>query len=453
MLSNDSRGVRVCALALLVFATGSLVGCHNEASSAGASASAAPAPAEANGGSDPAKVLALASTPGDGATDKAIARAQWVANKLPSRAAGWISLGEAWIGKARETTDPGFYLNAGACADLALRASPDDPAALDLRALVLLNDHRFEEARALAAANVARAPDDARAYGALSDALLELGRLDDAASAAQAMMDLKPNAAAYSRAAHLRWMHGDAAGAERAMRAAIDATAPGHGSEARGWTLTDAAMVFWHQGDYDGAEAGFDKALDTLPDYPPALVGKARVLLARGEGGAASGLLARAYARSPLVETAWLLGDARSLAADEAGARQAYDLVERDGRRIDPRTLSLFESTKGRDAASALELAERERATRDDPYTEDAYAWALYRSGRLTDARRAIDAATRWGTPDARFIYHAGAIRLAQGERASGRALVARAIALNPKFDLVAADEAHRLIEGLHASR
>jgi tetratricopeptide (TPR) repeat protein len=397
-------------------------------------------------------VLALASTHGDGETDRLIAHDEALATKLPSKAESWTLLGSAWVRKARESSDPGYYLNANACADLALRASPRDSAALDLRAMVLLNEHRFDEARALSESVVGRITDDAIAYGTLSDALLELGRIDLAATAAQAMMDLKPNAASYSRAAHLRWIHGDVAGAERIMREAIDSTAPGPHSEARAWVLTDAAMIFWHHGDYDGADAGFELALASMADYPPALVGKARVRLARGDGAGAATQLERAYAKSPLVETAWLLGDARALGKDDALARAAYDLVERDGRRIDPRTLSLFESTKGRDASDALGLAERERTTRDDAYTEDAYAWALYRSGRFADARRASDTATRWGTPDARFIYHAGAIRMAQGDVAGGRGLVERALALNPRFDVTAVPEARRLLERDHGS-
>jgi tetratricopeptide (TPR) repeat protein len=396
-------------------------------------------------------VLALASTTGGGPADRAIVRAESVAARNSSKADAWTLLGQAWIGKARESSDPGYYLNASACADLALRASPDDGTALDLRAMVLLSQHRFEEARVLAATNVAKTPDDATAYGVLSDALLELGRLPEAVSATQSMMDLKPNAASYSRTARLRWLRGDVAGAERVLRDAIDATAPGPGSEPRAWVLVDAAMLFWHQGDYDGADAGFDLALRALADYPPALVGKARVRLAKDDGAGAAELLARAYARSPLAETAWLLGDARSLLGDDAGAREAYGRVEREGRRSDPRTLSLFESTTARDPADALALAERERAVRDDAYTEDVYAWALFRSGRLAEARRAIDAAMRWRTPEARFAYHAGAIRIAQGERASGRALVERALALNPKFDPTGAQEARRLLEEQHA--
>lgn len=402
--------------------------------------------------SDTTRVLALASTHGDAEVDRLIAHDQDIAVKLGSKPASWTSLGTAWVRKARESSDPGFYLNANACADMALRVAPDDATALDLRAMVLLNQHSFEEARSVSEGIVARAPDDSTAYGTLSDALLELGQVDAAAAAVQAMMDLKPNSASYSRAAHLRWVRGDVAGAERIMREAIDSTAPGRHSEPRAWVLTDTAMLFWHHGDYDGAEAGFELALASMADYPPALVGKARVCLAKGDGEGAAALLERAYAKSPLVETAWLLGDARTLAKDDAAASAAYELVERDGRRVDPRTLSLFESTKGLNASESLELVERERATRDDAYTEDARAWALYRNGRFADARLASDTATKWGTPDARFIYHAGAIRIAQGDAAGGRRLVERALALNSHFDLTAVPEAREMLRSVHGS-
>jgi hypothetical protein len=77
---------------------------------------------------------------------------------------------------------------------------------------------------------------------------------------------------------------------------------------------------------------------------------------------------------------------------------------------------------------------------------EDAYAWALHRAGRHTEARVAIDRALAHGTPDPRLLFHAGAIRVAQGDRDAGMILVRRALALNPAFDPVAAAEARTLL-------
>ncbi len=386
-------------------------------------------------GDSPGAKLALQRTTGSSRTDRTIDLAQAAAKKNPDNAALWIKLGHGWIRKARESADPGFYLNANACADQVLARTPDSRLALNLKALVLLNEHRFQEARTLARSIVERAADDAMAQGSLSDAELELGLYDEAATSAQAMMDLKPNLPSYSRASYLSWLRGDTQGAKQAIKLAIDSGRDRHDPEPRAWVLTQAAMIFLHEGDVEGAEAGFDMTLAWLPDYPPALVGKGRVALLRGEGARAVDLLSRAYQESPLVETAWLLGDAKGLAGDRAGALEMFAKVKSDGKKTDPRALSLFLSTRDEDHELALSLAEQEYAVRKDVYTEDARAWALFRAGRTKDALASITRARRLGTPDARLVFHEGAIRMAAGEVEKGRALVNLALTLKGGLD------------------
>jgi tetratricopeptide (TPR) repeat protein len=195
-------------------------------------------------------------------------------------------------------------------------------------------------------------------------------------------------------------------------------------------------MLFWHEGDYDGAEAGFDMALGKLKDFPPALVGKARIAMGRGELIRAGQLLETAYAQSPLIETAWLLYDDYNLQGEKQKAAALADKLEKQGRRADPRTFALFLASRRPEAArEAVEIAEEELKSRGDVYTQDTYAWALYRAGRLDEARRASDKAIALGTRDARLLFHAGKIRLAQND-ATGRALVQKAFKLNPKFDV-----------------
>jgi tetratricopeptide (TPR) repeat protein len=395
---------------------------------------------------DVAKRLALQEPHGHASVDTLIANLQRATEHNPTKGDFWVVLGRAWVRKARETTDPGFYLNAKGAAEVALDLNPNDPTALDLVGFVLLNDHRFEEARALAQRIVESHPVDPSGYGTLSDALLELGRFQEAAAAAQTMMDLKPNLPSYSRAAYLRWLQGDVETAKRTVRLAIDSGADQRDPEPRAWVLVQAAMTFWHEGDVDGAEAGFDAALAQMTDYPPALVGKGRVALARGDGAKAAEVLRQAYAASPLVETGWLLGDALALSGDEAGAKDAYVRIERTGKQSDPRTLALYWTTKGEHPAEALALAEKEKSVRGDLYTEDAYAWALYRNGRLAEARAAVDRALAQNTPDAKLIFHSGAIRIALGNTKEGRALIAHALALQPHFDVTGADEARRIL-------
>jgi tetratricopeptide (TPR) repeat protein len=378
--------------------------------------------------------------------DRRLAQLSALVRKHPQRVATLIELGRAWLWKARETSDPGYYLNADACVELALALSPGDRVALDLRTLVLLNDHRFKDARELAQTLVERDPEAPMAWGSLSDALLELGELERAERASERMLDLKPSLPSYSRAAYFKWLHGDSAAALELSRLAIDAGDDPSNPEPRAWVLVQTAMIFWHRGDLDGADAGFTSALAAIAEYAPALVGRGRVALAKGDAKRACDWLERAFRLSPLVETAWLLGEARELAGDAAGARAAFADAEREGRRSDRRTLSLFFSSRDQRAAEALDLAQKERENRGDVQTEDALAWALYRNGRFAEANAASERALRLGTEDARLIFHHGAILTALGRDEAGARLMRRALALNPHFDPYEVAEARRLL-------
>ncbi len=429
------RRALVVALAVSMFACGT----RDEQK-----APLAEVPVAAESESNQAQRLALMAPAGDSGDDRAVRTLAEAARKNPLKEDAWIALGRAWVKKARTSADPGFYLNANACADVALDLKKDSKLALDLKGLVLLNDHKFEEARAVAEKVTKMHPDDAMAFGTLSDALAELGRDEEAARAAQEMVDLKPNLPSYSRASYMQWLRGNEKGALESARLAID-SGDTKDKEPRAWVLVSAAMIFWHRGDTDGAAAGFEQALAFYPEYPPALVGKGRALLAKGDGKSAADVLGRAYKTSPLVETAWLLGDARALAGDAAGADDAYAALEKEGKKSDPRTLSLFYSTRNEKPVQALALAEEEYKTRKDIYTEDALAFALFRNGRLSEAKDAIVRARRLHTNDARILFHEGAIRIAAGEKVAGQAQVRRALALQPKFDMAGGREAATL--------
>ncbi|HET7539059.1 MAG TPA: tetratricopeptide repeat protein [Polyangiaceae bacterium] len=393
-----------------------------------------------------ARQLALQPTRENTLTDRKLQGLGALAQAAPRRSASWIELGRTWVQKARESNDPGYYSNADACVALALDVSPDDALALDLRTLVLLNDHRFREARELAEKQLAKNPESAPAWGSASDALLELGELEAAERAAEKMLDLKPNLPAYSRVSYLRWLRGNVAEARELARLAIDAGNDPRAPEPRAWMLVQAALLFWNQGDIAGADAGFQRALEVSVDYPPALVGRARVALAEHDAARAARLLEQAHRASPLVETAWLLGKARSAAGDAPGAARAYADAEREGQRSDPRTLALMLAARGIELERALTLARRERETRGDIYTDDTLAWALYRNRRFEEAKAAMVRARRWSTPDPRLLFHEGAIRLALGDTARGRRLLETALTLNPHFDVEDVAEARKLL-------
>ena len=326
--------------------------------------------------------------------------------------------------------------------------APGHRAALGLRALVLLDQHRFSAARTQARAILSREPQDLLALAVLSDAALEMGDVPEAMQAAQTLVDLKPGLAAYGRAAHLRWTTGDVSGAKLLYARAIEAGRGARDAEPVAWMMVQAALVFWNEGDLDGALAGANQALGLVPGYPPALVVEARCRLALGDRREAIRLLERADEARPSLETRWLLADARREAGDVPGAERLEARMVREGRQSDPLMLGLFLATRGRDLGEAVRLLEAEHRARPGVAVEEAYAWALHRAGRLAEARAAIDRATAHGTPDPRLLYHAGAIRLAEGRTEEGRALIRTALALNPHFDPGVAVEARASLDG-----
>src|SRR6185295_4711873 len=114
------------------------------------------------------------------------------------------------------------------------------------------------------------------------------------ANAAQKLIDLRPDMSSYSRASYLRWLQGDRTNAKRFIRYALngrDARDP----EPTAWTLAQAGTLYWNEGDYEGADLVFTEALNWLPNYPAALVGRARVALSRNQPKSAVDFLEKAY--------------------------------------------------------------------------------------------------------------------------------------------------------------
>ena len=271
----------------------------------------------------PTQRLALAKLSGSDGADRAVSEAQDTARANVAKAESWVVLGHAWIRKARESNDPGFYLNADAAAEVVLEKLPDNRLALDIRGLVLMNGHKFEEARALAQSIVDKHADDPMAWGTLSDALLEMGRYEEATNAAQQMIDLKPNLPSYSRASYLQWIHGEITASKSTVKQAMDAgRAAKRDPEPGAWVWVQAATIFWNESDFEAAEAGADGALERISTFPAANVLKGRLAMSRGEPRRAVELFERAYKLSPLAETAWLLGDAKEMAGDKEAPRR-----------------------------------------------------------------------------------------------------------------------------------
>jgi tetratricopeptide (TPR) repeat protein len=349
-------------------------------------------------------------------------------------------LASAYLLRARETGDPGYYTRADG---LLLRANDSRPGNVDT--LVSLSSlaavrHEFEEAAAWAEQAVTSGPRRPAAWGALTDALVELGRYDAAADAAQRMVDLRPDQASFSRVSYLRELHGDLPGATVAMNDAVEAGAPF--SEATAWSEVQLGHLYFAHGDARAAERAYESAARRIDGYPHARAGLARVRVAQADLAGAARLYEQAAATLPIPEFIIALGEVYELLGDDVRSAQQYELVgamqrlmAAEGVRTDL-DLALFRADHDLDSAGALEAARAEYAVRPNVIVASSLAWIEYKHGLLESARQHSAESLRLGTQDPLLLYRAGVIAQESGDLRLGHDLLRRSSELNPSFSV-----------------
>ena len=358
--------------------------------------------------------LVLALHAGDGAIDRDIRRCQEQIRHQSHPEATLERLGWLFVAKARESFDPGFYKLAEQSAAAIERRDPRSSDALLLRGHALHAMHRFHEAEPMAR-ELASRRGLALDYGLLGDVLADLGRVGEAADAYQQMIDLKPDPPGYARAAHIRWLRGDLAGALELYRMAARG-ASAHDPESAAWLHVRLALCLW-QGD-ELAEAGraIEIALRFQPTYAPALLLRGRMLLSAAKTEEAIVPLREAARLNPLPDYHWVLAEALRAVHRTEEAEKVTQLLTVSGAGADPRTFALYLATRQERPELAVRLARRELQDRSDVLTHDALAWALSAAGQHAEARREIALALAEGTKDARLFFHAAAIAARAGQ-------------------------------------
>jgi tetratricopeptide (TPR) repeat protein len=388
----------------------------------------------------------LASGFAVGDTEGLVRQLQGGLRASPNNVRGLGLLGLAYQQRARETGDPAWYVKSGGVLRRALRLAPKDLVATTGLGSLELSRHRFAEALALGRRAVAISPSTAAGYGVVGDALVELGRYDEAFRAFDRLANLKPGLAAYARVSYARELRGDREGAVEAMRLA--GTAAIGQREPTAWVQVQLGKLEWNRGRYGGAAAYYRAALRTQPGYVQALDALAQVEAARGRYAHAIALERRAQQTIPLPQFAGFLGDLQRAAGMPREARQSYALVgvidrllRANGVRTDLE-LALFRADHG---SASLELARRAQHARPSIDGDDVLAWTLQRSGRCKEALVYSRRALRLGTRDALKFFHRGMIERCLGDRVEARMWFRRAVALNPHFSVLWAPVARRL--------
>jgi len=322
-----------------------------------------------------------------------------------------VLLADALMRAARVEADATLPLEAERVLRATLRHGTDYAARRMLSA-VYLSQHRFRDALELALRAQRDEPQDAWNYATAGDALVELGRYDEAFDMFDKAVARRPDAGSYARIAYAKELTGDLQGALRVMAMAAEATAP-QDVEGRAWAHTQLGLLSLQLGRLDEAERAFQHAEFLFPDHPYALIGRVRLAVARGQYADALQLVGRAPATP---ETVAIRGDLLGVLGDSRGAESSYreaEQLERDGwtsEEPQPAALARFLAERNRSPEEAIALAERAAAERQDIHTLDALAWSYFKGGRLPEAQRAIQRATRTGTADARIRCHAAVI-------------------------------------------
>ncbi|MBA2383698.1 MAG: tetratricopeptide repeat protein [Actinobacteria bacterium] len=366
----------------------------------------------------------------------------------PTDATAKTKLGLAYQQRYRESADPTYLRRAGALFRRALALQPGDAAAAGGLAGLALSRHEFRNALVLARKAQRLAPDSADPYGALGDALLELGRYEQAFAAFDTMTRLRPSLAAYARVAYARELTGRPAAAIEAMSLALD-TSGGRG-EPVAWTLVELGKLHFNTGRLTEARAAFRTALEVLPGYVYGLDWLARTEAASGRYGRAAVHAQRAVDAVPLPQFVATLADIHRASGNGTAAREQYALIGaierllRAGGVNADLELALFRTDHGIRLEETLELARRARAARPSIYGDDVVAWALIRNGRCAEALPYSTRSLRLGTRDASLYFHRGMLERCLGRDAVAAEWFDRALATNPNFSLLWAETARR---------
>lgn len=387
-----------------------------------------------------------------GALPSVIARLQDHLRAQPRDAAGWATLGLAYVEQARLTADSSYYPKAAGVLDRSLRVRPsDNEPALTGRAALAAARHDFAGALRLAEQALAINAYAARPLAVRVDALVELGRLDDAFAAVRHADRIKPGIPIFTRYAYVLQLRGDARRAERVLTRAVEsAVAPPDVA----YLNTQLGDLAWSRGDLRTAGRRFAAALRADPAYLLALDGRAKVGAARGDLAAAIRDREALVGRAPLPGFAAALGELYEARGWRDKAREQYAVVAAWGRlaRANGVTTDLetaiVESDHG-DRAAALRAARAEWSRRHSPVVADALAWALHQSGRDREALTYAKKAAATGYANALFAYHLGMIEKALGRYADARRSLGTALRLNPHFSALHSPRAEAALEAL----
>ncbi|HVE64101.1 MAG TPA: hypothetical protein VNB94_09895 [Mycobacteriales bacterium] len=385
--------------------------------------------------------------------DREIATLEDRLRRLPQDWVGFASLGAGYVELSRRNADPSLYAKAEDALTTSLRLHPADNApALSGLATLAAARHDFIRALDHADRSLAINAFHSPTHGVRGDALLELGRYDEAYAAFQRMVDLRPGTASYARVSYAWEIRGELPRAIETMEMALEAASATPDVSFAAYQL---ALLHLENSDEAAAEKVLAAGLSRDPgSFNLALAG-AKVAIAKGDLPAAAVGYQKVVSGAPQASTLTEYGDLLAALGRKDDAQEQYDaarafnaLEEKAGVSLDADAV-LLDADLG-DPAAAMRTAEKLRASQGTSvFTEDAYAWALHANGRDREAMTHADSALRIGTRSALLHFHRGMIAKSLGDRAKAITDLKLALTINPNFSLRLAPVARQALQDL----
>jgi len=374
----------------------------------------------------------------------------------PQDAVSYNLLAGQYVRQARETGDVSGYQRAEAALKESVRLLPNYGPANASLASVYYAQHDFLPALELAQQVYEQNPKLADALVTIGDAQLALGNYQEAEAAYQELSDRGKTPPILARLAAFEELKGNPAKALELMRAAARAALELGGTrESVAWYVLRVGDLYYNTGEIKEAGAYYEASLRVFDNYPLALAGLGKVYAAEGNYEEAVTYYQRAINIVPQPDFLAALGDIYTVTGQPDRADIQYETVEYIGKlaalnqQVYNRQLTNFYSDHDLKLKEALRLALNELESRQDVYGYDAVAWAAYKNGKFAEAQIMMEQAMALGTRDARLYYHAGMIALKLGNNAQARENLEQALAINPHFSILDADEARKTLQVL----
>jgi len=393
---------------------------------------------------------AIPPSKGDSMTDRALTQAFTKAREKPRGVSAWVNLGDALAQKLRDSAKIEYYDYAEMAYRQALQLDPGSVGAMIGMAWVAGGRHVFDQSIEWTNRALKADPGSASARGIIGDAALELGDYDRAFDEYQKMMDLRPDLSSWSRGAWLLWLTGNPSKAQWLMQKAIKAGAPY--AENTVWCRAKLATMLFQDGALRPAEQVLAPALAAAPRNTQVLLAAGRIAMARHDFAAAARYYQTVLETAPNHEALTALGDLSAATGTQEKAEEYYKKVEAlyaahvatGGH--SHMLMAKFYADHDRNLVEALRLAEQRKLTRN-VLEADILAWVYFKNGDLPHARDASKRALSHDTPDAEMHYHAGMIAAASGDRGAAQRELGKALSLNPRFSLLQAPIAYRMLD------